>query len=314
MDDADVYAIASAPFAGPLTFARAPFDRDPTDADIVVVGVPFDGGTTYRPGARLGPRAVREQSVYVGQYPWGHWPWDAQVLAERRLVDWGDIAGTVFWAGYPQRMVRDVRAAVDPLLASGASVLGLGGDHMVAYPLVAATAERHGPLALVHIDAHSDTWDMGDDLNHGTMFRLAAQEGWIVPDHSIQVGIRTPNPDTCGFRVVDADTVLDRPLAETVAEVRARVGGLPVYVSFDIDALDPAFAPGTGTPVAGGLTTREARVLLRGLAGLRIVGADLVEVAPALDPSDATAIAAATLALDLAHLLALGRPEPAPAV
>jgi agmatinase len=204
-------------------------------------------------------------------------------------------------------MVDAVRRCVGEIVGEGVSVLALGGDHMVAYPLLAATAEHHGPLSLVHFDAHSDTWDMGGDLNHGTMFRLAADEGWIVPERSIQVGIRTPNPDTCGFAIVDADRLLDRPLADTIDEIRARVGNHPVYVSFDIDALDPSCAPGTGTPVVGGPTTRQARQLLRGLAGRRIVGADLVEVAPGLDVSAITAIAGATLALDLAHLLALGR-------
>lgn len=307
----DIYALTSAPYAGTLTFARRPFDRTAAGADVAVLGVPFDMGTTYRPGARFGPRAVREQSVYVGQYPWGHWPWAFNLYDDVRVVDAGDVADTVFWVGYPDRMVAGVQAAVAPLLAAGASVLALGGDHMVAYPLLAATAAVHGPLSLVHFDAHSDTWNMGADLNHGTMFRLAAEQGWVVPERSIQVGMRTPNPDDCGFRVVDADTLLDRPLADTVAEIVERVGDHAVYLSFDIDFLDPAYVPGTGTPVVGGPSPRQARQLLRGLAeaGVRVVGADLVEVAPALDPTATTAITAATLALDLAHVLALARPR-----
>lgn len=307
MDNVDLYGLTSAPYSGALTFARRPFDRDLTAADIAVVGIPFDAGTTYRPGSRFGPRAVREQSVYVGQYPWGHWPWDFNLYEEHRLVDWGDVGDTVFWAGYPERMVTGVRRAVEPIVARGVSVLALGGDHMVAYPLLAATAAHHGPLSLVHFDAHSDTWDMGDDLNHGTMFRLAAREGWVDPSRSIQIGMRTPNPDGAGFHVVDADTLLDRPLADTVAEIREVVGDHPVYLSFDVDFLDPAYVPGTGTPVVGGPSPRQARQLLRGIAGLRVVGADLVEVAPALDPTATTAITAATIALDLAHVLALGR-------
>lgn len=264
-------------------------------------------GTTNRPGARFGPRAIREQSLFVGQYPWGHWPWDFNILEDYRLVDWGDLPITALWVGHPRRMVDDVQRHVGEVIGAGASPLSLGGDHMVAYPLVAATANRYGPVSLVHFDAHSDTWDMGDDLNHGTMFRIAAREGLVDPARSIQVGMRTPNPDTCGFTIVDADTLLDRPLLDTIDQIRGVVGHQPVYLSFDIDFLDPSSAPGTGTPVVGGPSERQARQLLRGLAGLHVVGADLVEVAPPLDPNDVTAIAGATIALDLAHLLALAR-------
>jgi agmatinase len=306
-DGSHLLDLAAAPYAGPVSFARRPFTQDLEGVDIAVVGIPFDLGTTYRPGARLGPRAIREQSVFVGQYPWGHWPWELNLFEEYQVIDWGDIPMTVFWAGYPSRMVDDVRREVGSLAARGVSVLGLGGDHMIAYPLLAAVAERHGPLSLVHFDAHSDTWDMGEDLNHGTMFRLAARHGLVVPARSIQVGMRTPNPDSCGFHVVEADRLLDRPLSATVEEIRGTVGDHPVYLSFDIDFLDPASAPGTGTPVVGGPSARQARQLLRALAGLQVVGADLVEVAPPLDVSGITAITAATLALDLLHLLALGR-------
>lgn len=306
----DPSMLTSAPYAGPLSFARRPATRDLEGVDLAVVGIPFDQGTTYRPGARLGPRAIREQSAFVGQYPWGHWPWDFNLFEAAAVIDWGDIDHTVFWAGYPQRMVDDVRAAVSGIVGAGVSVLGLGGDHMASFPLVAATAERYGPLSLVHFDAHSDTWDMGDDLNHGTMFRLAARNGWLAPERSIQVGMRTPNPDDAGFTVVDADRLLDRPLDDTITEIRDVVGSNPVYLSLDIDFLDPSCAPGTGTPVVGGPDARAARRLLRGLAGLRVVGADHMEVAPSLDaPGDVTAITAATLALDLLHLLALGRRE-----
>lgn len=305
----DLSRLASAPYAGPITFARWEATQELTGVDIAVVGIPFDMGTTNRPGARLGPRAIREQSLFVGQYPWGHWPWDLNLLDGYRLTDWGDLPITALWVGYPGRMVDDVRRHVGAIVAAGVSPLALGGDHMVAYPMLAAAYDTHGPLSLVHFDAHSDTWDMGDDLNHGTMFRTAAREGFVDPARSIQVGMRTPNPDTCGFTIVDADTLLDRPLADTIDEIRATVGERPVYLSFDIDFLDPSSAPGTGTPVVGGPTARQARQLLRGLAGLNVIGADLVEVAPPLDPSDITAIVGATIALDLAHLLALARPK-----
>lgn len=307
--DPDPTGTGSSPHAGLITFGRRPATRDLSGADIAVVGIPFDSGTTNRPGARFGPRAIREQSLFVGQYPWGHWPWSERgvnLWETAQIVDWGDIAMTVFWPGYPDRMVTDVRRTVAEILATDTQVLALGGDHMVSYPLLAATAEKHGPLSLVHFDAHSDTWDMGDDLNHGTMFRLAARDGFVDPSRSIQIGMRTPNPDGAGFTVVDADTLLDRPLADTITQIRETVGDHPVYVSLDIDFLDPSCAPGTGTPVVGGPTARQARQLLYGLAGLRVVGADHVEVAPHLDGvGDATAITAATLALDLAHLLAL---------
>jgi len=306
--DPDPDGMASAPYSGLISFARREATRDLAGVDIAVVGIPFDAATTNRPGARFGPRAIREQSLFVGQYPWGHWPWDFNLYETARMVDWGDIARTVFWAGHPERMVADVRGAVSEIVGQGVSVLGLGGDHMVSYPLVAAAAEQHGPLSLVHFDAHSDTWDMGDDLNHGTVFRQAARDGWIAADRSIQVGMRTPNPDDCGYTVVDADTLLDRPLEATITQIHEVVGDHPVYVSLDIDFLDPSCAPGTGTPVVGGPNAREARKLLRGLADLDVVGADHVEVAPHLDATgDITAITGATLALDLAHLLALGR-------
>ncbi|MBM3694180.1 MAG: hypothetical protein FJW77_12970, partial [Actinobacteria bacterium] len=204
--DPDPTGAAASPYAGLITFARRPATRDLAEADIAVVGIPFDGGTTHRPGARFGPRAIREQSLFVGQYPWGHWPWceatDARAAVNlwetTRIVDWGDVPLTVFWPGYPERMVAEVRRTVAEILATDTMVLALGGDHMVSYPLLAATAERHGPLSLVHFDAHCDTWDMGDDLNHGTMFRLAVRDGFVDPSRSIQVGMRTPNPDGLG--------------------------------------------------------------------------------------------------------------------
>ena len=289
------------------TFARREGTRDLTGVDIAVVGVSFDA-TTNPPGARDGPQAVREQSLFVGQYPWGHWPWDFNLAERVRMVDWGDVAPTASWAGTPERMVADVRDAVGGIVGQGVSVLGLGGDHVVTYPIVAATAERHGPLSLVHFDAHSDTWDRGDELDHASVFRLAARDGWVAPERSIQIGMRTPNPDDCGYTVVDADTLLDRPLDVTIAEIHAVVGDHPVYVTVDIDFLDPSVAPATGTPVVGGPDAREARKLLRGLADLHVVGADLVEVSPDLDtPGALTALTGATLALDLAHLLALAR-------
>ena len=178
---------------------------------------------------------------------------------------------------------------------------------MIAYPLLAAHAAWHGPLALIHFDAHSDTWNMGDDLNHGTWGYLAAREGLVDPARSIQVGMRSPDPDRHGFMIVDANLLLDAPMAATAGRIREVAGDGPAYLTFDIDFLDPAYAPGTGTPVCGGPTTHQARTLLHALAGMNIVGADLVEVAPPYDPAGVTALAAATLAYDLLSLLALAR-------
>jgi agmatinase len=291
-------------FAGELSFGRRRYTRELEGVDIAVVGVPFDAGTMNRPGARFGPRAIREQSTLVGCYPWGVHPWTFNAFERCEVVDCSDIASV---AGYPDRMVEAVRSTVGGIVAAGVSVLSLGGDHMVAYPLLEAHAAHHGPLALVHFDAHSDTWDMGDDLNHGTWGHLAVRHGLIDPAHSIQVGMRTPNPATVGTEIVEAGPLLAAPMAETVERIRARVGDRPAYLTFDVDFLDPAYAPGTGTPVVGGATTAQARELLLGLAGLRVVGGDVVEVSPPYDPSGITALAAATVAFDILHLLALAR-------
>lgn len=305
--ESDPFAIVSATFAGELSFARRPVTRDLEGVDIAVVGIPFDLATTHRPGTRLGPRAIREQSVMVAEYPWGLWPWDENVFDRHAVVDFGDIPVTVFWAGYPDRMVRSVVEHVGAIVDSGVSVLALGGDHMVSYPLLEVHAERFGPLSLVHFDAHSDTWDMGDDLNHGTMFHLAVREGLVDSQHSIQVGIRTPNPETRGFEIVHADRLAALGVDGVVEEIHRVVGNRPVYLTFDIDFLDPAYAPGTGTPVVGGPSTGQARDILQGLRDLRVVGADQVEVSPPYDVADITALAGATIALDLLHLISFGR-------
>jgi agmatinase len=294
----------AADYAGELSFGRRRYTRQLDGVDIAVVGVPFDAGTVNRPGARFGPRALREQSALVGCYPWGIYPWEFNVFERCEVVDYSDIASV---PGYPDRMVEAVREAVGTVVAAGVSVLSLGGDHMVAYPLLKAHADHHGPLALIHFDAHSDTWDMGDDLNHGTWGFLAAREGWVDPACSVQVGMRSPNPDSHGFTVIDANALLGAPMEATVARIKEIVGDRPAYLTFDIDFLDPAYAPGTGTPVCGGATTHQARTLLHGLAGMKIVGADIVEVSPPYDPSGVTALAGATLAFDLLSLLALAR-------
>ena len=294
----------AADYAGELSFGRRRYTRELAGVDIAVVGIPFDAGTVNRPGARFGPRAIREQTSLVGCYPWAIYPWDFNAFERCEVIDYSDIAAV---AGYPDRMVEAVRSEMSTILDAGVSVLSLGGDHMVAYPLLQAHAAKHGPLSLIHFDAHSDTWGMGNDLNHGTWGYLAVREGYVDPARSIQVGMRSPNPETLGFTIIDANPLLAAPMESAAQRIRDVVGNGPAYLTFDIDFLDPAFAPGTGTPVCGGPTTHQARTLLHALAGLNIVGADLVEVAPPYDPASVTALAGATLAYDLLSLLALAR-------
>jgi agmatinase len=293
-------------YAGELSFARRRYTRNLEGVDIAVVGIPFDLGTANRPGARLGPRAIREQSTLTACFPWGLWPWEFNVFERCNVIDYSDVT---FTPSYPDRMVSTVYAEVFRILDAGAATLALGGDHMVTYPLLKAHAKKYGRLSLIHFDAHSDSWCMGDDLNHGTMFYLAAQEGIVDPSRSVQVGIRTPNPDTHGYTVLHADRVLDEGVERTVHEIRRVVGDHVAYLTFDVDFLDPAYAPGTGTPVVGGPTTRQARQLLRGLAGTKIVGGDVVEVAPAYDATGSITALAATIAHDILHLIALAKPR-----
>jgi agmatinase len=291
-------------WAGQLSFGRLPATRDLTGVDIAVVGIPYDNAVTNRPGARFGPRAIREQTTLSAEFPEGLWPWDHSVFDRHKVIDYFDIG---YRPGVPEEMVTNVVDHVGRIIDAGASVLGLGGDHFVAYPLLLATAERHGQLSLIHFDAHSDTWDAGAELNHGTMFLRAARDGIIVPERSVQIGMRTPNV-THGFNVIHADRFFAIGIEETLAEIHRIVGDHRCYVTFDIDFLDPAYAPGTGTPVIGGPTTWQARQLLWGLADLDVVGADLVEVAPAYDAvTQITALAGATLAHDELYLLGLAR-------
>jgi agmatinase len=210
------------------------------------------------------------------------------------VIDWGDV---LFDEGYPERMLAAVERHASELLEHGVSMLTLGGDHLISLPLLRAHAERFGPLALVHFDAHSDTW-RDETLNHGSMFFYALREGLLDPEHSVQIGIRTHNDESHGFQILDAAWVHRHGPVATAERAREIVGGRRAYLSFDIDCLDPGVAPGTGTPVVGGLGTHQAREILFGLEDIDVVGMDLVEVAPPYDVSEMTALAAATLALD----------------
>lgn len=290
-------------YAGVLSFMRRRYTRELASADVVVTGIPLDIATTFRPGARLGPAAVRAASVQLNEklHPWGFGPCE-----HLSVIDYGDCA---IDHHRPSTVVDSIVAHARPIVRSGATMLSLGGDHFVTYPLLKAHAEKHGPLAIVHFDAHCDTWpdDAPESLNHGTMFYKAVKDGLIDPTRSVQVGIRTWNDDFMGIEVLGADWVHEHG-PKTVAErIRQVVGAHPAYLTFDIDCLDPAFAPGTGTPVPGGLTSAQAQQILRGLVPLKIVGMDVVEVAPAYDHAEITALAAAHMAAEMLCVLAAQR-------
>ncbi len=287
-------------YGGALSFMRRRYTRALAGADAVVWGIPFDQATTNRPGARFGPQAIRRASaIFDGdpQYPFGVDPFETLAV-----VDYGDAA---FDAGRPMDFARTIEAQAAAIIGTGAHLFSLGGDHFVTYPLLKAHAARHGALALVQFDAHQDTWpDEADRISHGTFVKRAVAEGLIDPARSIQIGIRTVAPEDCGIAIIGAEQVDDLGVAGVIERVRERVGEAQAYMTFDIDCLDPAFAPGTGTPVAGGLSSREALRILRGLGDIDFVGGDVVEVAPPYDHADITAIAASTVAMYYLGLLA----------
>ncbi|HEV7172786.1 agmatinase [Pedococcus sp.] len=295
-------------FAGPATFARLPRIDEVPNADIAVVGVPFDSGVSYRPGARFGPSHVRQASRLLRPY---NPALEIEPFAVQQVVDAGDIACNPFDIA---SAITEVEAGAKALMASGPKLLTLGGDHTIALPLLRAMAERHGPVAVLHFDAHLDTWDtyFGSPYTHGTPFRRASEEGLIDLHHSMHVGIRGPLystsdlPDTerLGFATLTCAEVELQGLSAAVDRMRARLGDAPIYVSVDIDVLDPAHAPGTGTPEAGGLTSRELLTMLRALADLDVVSADIVEVSPAYDHAELTGIAASHVAYELLSVMA----------
>ncbi|SFN01388.1 agmatinase [Pseudonocardia ammonioxydans] len=303
-------------FAGPPTFARLPRLDEVERADVVVLGLPFDSGVTYRPGARFGPAHVRASSKLLRPY---HPPLGVAPFAAQQVADAGDLGLTPFDIA---EAVRTVEQAADRLRADGTTLLALGGDHTVALPLLRSVARTHGPVGVVHFDAHLDTWGpyFGADVTHGTPFRNAAEEGLLDPRRCLHVGIRgslhsgqdLTADEVLGFQVIHTDAFQTEGLPAVVERMRRRLGTGPVYVSVDIDVLDPAHAPGTGTPEAGGLTSRELLHVLRALAGVDVVGADVVEVAPAYDHAEITGIAAAHIAYELLSVLAANRSEGTP--
>jgi len=287
-------------FGGATSFLRRRYTKDLTGVDIAVTGVPFDQAVTNRPGTRLGPRAIREaSSLQAPDAPYG-WPFD--VLSERVIVDYGDLAfDYAHIPAFPVALTAHIRT----ILEAGAASVVLGGDHYISFPILKAYAEKYGPISLLQFDAHTDTW-ADDDMarvDHGTMFYKAVKSGIVDPATSVQVGIRTTNEDTLGVRIIDARAVHERGTADVVREIREVLGDRPCYLSFDIDALDPAFAPGTGTPVWGGLSSAQAAAMLRDLAGINIRGGDVVEVSPPYDTTGATAIAGAHVATELLSLI-----------
>jgi agmatinase len=295
----------------------------------VISGIPFDTAVTYRSGARLGPRAIRAASVQLAElhpFPWHFQPFDHLAAIDagdafldphhpmtlrgsilehaRRIISAGDAKGTPVDGTKADAGVFGKFLTKEP--SRPPRMLTFGGDHFVTYPLIQAHAERYGPMALIHFDAHCDTWETyggSDELNHGTMFRHAAKEGLIVPEHSVQIGLRTCNDDYMGYNVLDAIWVHKHGPDAVLEKIKSIVGasGLPVYLTFDIDCLDPSAAPGTGTPVPGGLTSYQALHIIRGLkdTGIDVVGADVVEVAPSYDVSEITALSAAHVATDI---------------
>jgi agmatinase len=299
-------------FAGAASFARLPeIDRVP-DYDVAILGVPFDNGVSYRPGARFGPMAVRQASRNLR--PAYHVELGCTPFEAIQVVDAGDVPVTPFAI---DTAVGQIQAHAGELLTGDRKVIAIGGDHTIALPMLRSVVRRHGPVALVHFDAHLDTWDTYFDAptTHGTIFRRAFEEGLLIEDHSIHVGIRGPiygkadlDVDRAfGFRTIRASDLEELGTRGAIAAITDRAGDLPVYLSLDIDVLDPAFAPGTGTPEAGGLTSRELLRVLRGLTGLNLVGADVVEVAPPYDHAEVTSIAAATVIFDLLALLSRQR-------
>lgn len=294
-------------YAGPATFARLPRLDEVGRADVAVVGVPFDSGVSYRPGARFGGNAIREASRLLRPYNPAQ---DASPFALAQVADGGDIAVNPFNIN---EAVETVEAAADELLGTGARLMTLGGDHTIALPLLRSVAKKHGPVALLHFDAHLDTWDtyFGAEYTHGTPFRRAVEEGILDTSALSHVGTRGPlygkqdltDDEKMGFGIVTSADIYRRGADEVADQLRQRIGDRPLYISIDIDCLDPAHAPGTGTPEAGGMTSRELLEILRGLASCNLVSADVVEVAPAYDHAEITSVAASHTAYELTTIM-----------
>ena len=291
-------------FSGVTSFLRRKLTKDLNGIDLAITGIPFDQAVTHRPGARFGPRAIREASTQqAGDAPYG---WGINPLAELAIADYGDMA---FDYARVDQVPARIEAHISGVLESGAACLTLGGDHSITLPALRAHAKKYGPLALVQFDAHTDTWvdDKPERVDHGTIIYKAVKEGLIDPARSVQVGIRVDNDQVLGITRIDARQVHESKPSEIASQIKDIVGDAKVYLTFDIDALDPAYAPGTGTPEWGGLTSAQAAIILRDLAGINLVGSDVVEVSPPYDHANITAVAGAHVAHELLCLWAWNR-------
>ena len=297
-------------YAGPSTFARLPELRDVEDCDVAIIGVPFDAGTSYRPGARFGPQSVRQASrqLRTNYHP----NYDVEPFKVQQVADAGDIACNPFDI---DEAIKQIEKGSTELLQKVGSIVSIGGDHTIALPLLRSINKKvGGPVALVHFDAHLDTWDtyFGAPYTHGTPFRRAREEKLFLDDASMHIGIRGPlystndlkNDRELGFKTIHCDEFQTNTIDQIVKRIKDRIGNNPLYISIDIDVLDPAHAPGTGTPEVAGMTTREILNVLRGLAGSQLVSADVVEVAPAYDHAELTSTAAATIVYELINIIA----------
>ncbi len=296
-------------YAGASTFCRLPELRDVSRCDVALLGIPFDSGTSYRPGARFGPQAIRQASRHLRTNY--HPDYDIEPFKALQAADAGDVACNPYNI---EEAISQIEAAAGELYRKAPVIVSLGGDHTIAVPLLRAVNRVAGRVALVHFDAHLDTWDtyFGAPYTHGTPFRRAAEENLFDDAASMHVGIRGPlysrddlaRDAELGFKVVHCDELQAHGVDHVVRRIRERVGDNPLYLSIDIDVLDPAHAPGTGTPEVAGISSRELLGIIRGLKGLKLVGADIVEVAPAYDHAEITSLAAATIAFEMVNLVA----------
>jgi len=291
-------------FANNFTFMGCPLSRSLKDIDAVVMGVPYDLATSGRSGTRYGPTGIRQASSQL-RWEKKRWPYNFALSDKLKVIDYGDVD---FDLGHHDKMVANVEEHAGKILAAKKMLVTLGGDHYVTLPLLRAAAKQHGKLALIHFDAHTDNETGFEGHYHGSMFHHAPKEGLIDPDKTIQIGIRTEHDyETHPFTVLDASWVNNHRVEDTVQRIRKTVGDTPVYLSLDIDCLDPAYAPGTGTPVAGGLTSDKTLQILRALEGLNIVAMDVMEVAPAYDHAEITSLVGATIALEMLYMIAASK-------
>ncbi len=292
-------------YSGALSFMRRKYTKDLEGADVAITGVPFDLSVSNRPGTRFGPEAIRKASA---QHAWGPiWPWRFDPFDTLAAIDYGDC---VFDWGVPQDVPLAIERHISEIISGGTASLVLGGDHFITYPVLKSYAEKYGPIGLIQFDAHRDVEpDEGGRMDHGSMFNLAVREGIIDPQRTVQVGIRTcfEGEETYGMKILHADAVHAAPAEEIAATILSTAGDGPTYLTFDIDCLDPSTAPGTGTPVPGGLTSYQALAIIRAMKGLDPVGMDVVEVSPPFDHAEMTSNAAAMIAAELLCLKAWAR-------